>query len=137
MPSDLAYRVDGQRREIPVENLPAEQMFMDVGSRTISAYEAEIAEARTLFVNGPPGVYEEAQFEDGTRSIWRAVAAASGFSVIGGGDTVTAAKKFVDLDNIDYVCTAGGAMVRYLSGIKLPLIAAMEIAYERDADPAR
>ena len=137
MPSDLAYRVDGQRREIPVENLPAEQMFMDVGSRTISDYEAEIAEARTLFVNGPPGVYEEAQFEDGTRSIWRAVAAARGFSVIGGGDTVTAAKKFVDLDNIDYVCTAGGAMVRYLSGKKLPLIAAMEKAYERDADPAR
>ena len=125
-PSDLAYSVDGRREEIAIEELPAEHMFMDIGARTIAAYEAEISAAKTLFVNGPPGVYEDPLFEDGTKAIWNAIAAADGYSVIGGGDTVTAAAKFVDLDDINYVCTAGGAMVRYLSGKKLPLIEAME-----------
>jgi phosphoglycerate kinase len=83
-------------------------------------------------VNGPPGVYENDLFVDGTRAVWNAVAAAQGYSVIGGGDTVSAATKYVDLDKINYVCTAGGAMVRFLSGKKLPLIEAMEKAYDRD-----
>jgi len=132
-PSDLAYAANESRQEVTVENLPAEQMFMDIGAKTISEYSDVIETAKTIFVNGPPGVYEDDLFEDGTREIWNAIAAASGYSVIGGGDTVTAAAKYVDLDEIDYVCTAGGAMVRFLSGKKLPLIAAMESAYERDS----
>ncbi|MGI9203899.1 MAG: phosphoglycerate kinase [Woeseiaceae bacterium] len=131
-PSDLAFEVNGARQEISVEDLPAEHMFMDVGAKTIAAYGQTIAEARTIFVNGPPGVYENELFEDGTTGLWNAIAAADGYSVIGGGDTVTAAAKYVDLERINYVCTAGGAMVRFLSGKKLPLIAAMEEAYERD-----
>jgi phosphoglycerate kinase len=127
-PSDLAYVIDGKREEIAVEDLPTEHMFMDIGARTIAAYEAEISAAKTLFVNGPPGVYEDPLFENGTKAIWNAIAAADGYSVIGGGDTVTAATQFVDLANINYVCTAGGAMVRYLSGKTLPLIEAMERA---------
>jgi phosphoglycerate kinase len=132
VPSDLAYAVDGTRHEISVTDLPAEQMFMDIGRRTIADYEAAIGAAKTLFVNGPPGVYENPLFEEGTRTIWKAIAAAPGYSVIGGGDTVTAAAKYVDLKDINYVCTAGGAMVRYLSGKRLPLIEAMEKACERD-----
>jgi len=132
VPSDLAYAVDGTRLELGVEQLPAEHMFMDIGANTIAQYEQTIGEAKTLFVNGPPGVYENDLFEDGTRAVWNAVAAAEGYSVIGGGDTVSAATKYVDLDKINYVCTAGGAMVRFLSGKKLPLIEAMEKAYDRD-----
>ena len=105
---------------------------MDIGSQTIAAYKTEIMGAKTLFVNGPAGKYEEPQFEQSTQVIWKAIAASAGYSVIGGGDTVTAAEKFLDLKDIDYVCTAGGAMVRYLSGKKLPLIEAMEKAYARD-----
>lgn len=132
-PRDLAYATVGERQEISIEDLPLEQMFMDIGAKTIKLYQQLIGEARTIFVNGPAGVYEDALFEDGTKSIWNAIATASGYSVIGGGDTVTAATKYVDLNNIDYVCTAGGAMVRYLSGKKLPLIEAMEKASERDS----
>jgi phosphoglycerate kinase len=132
MPSDLAYEDNGKRCEISIEDLPAEQMFMDIGSKTIAAYEEVIRGAGTLFVNGPPGVYENELFENGTKAIWNAIAAADGYSVIGGGDTVTAAAKYVDLNNINYVCTAGGAMVRYLSGKKLALIEAMDNAYARD-----
>ena len=132
IPKDLAFATDGERREIPVTDLPAEQIFLDIGAGTITTFEAELLAAKTIFVNGPPGVYEQPEFAPGTRAIWQAVAASPGYSVIGGGDTVTAATKFVDLEDIDYVCTAGGAMVRYLSGIRLPLIEAMEKAYARD-----
>jgi phosphoglycerate kinase len=131
MPLDLAYEAGGERREIAIEDLPAEHMYKDIGRKTIAEYQRIINDAGTLFVNGPAGVYEEKLFEDGTRSIWKAIAAAPGYSVIGGGDTVSAAAKFVDLKDINYVCTAGGAMVRYLSGKKLPLIAAMEKAHDR------
>ncbi len=132
-PVDLAFATDGERHEVSIEELPVDRMFMDIGRKTIGNYEREIDEAKTLFVNGPAGVYEEKAFEDGTKAIWNAIAGAEGYSVIGGGDTVTAAAKFVDIDDINYVCTGGGAMVRYLSGKKLPLIEAIERAYQRDS----
>ena len=131
IPSDLAYEANGERREIAIQDLPSTHMYKDIGGKTIAEYQRIITEAGTLFVNGPAGVYEEKLFEEGTRAIWKAIAAARGYSVIGGGDTVSAAAKFVDLKDINYVCTAGGAMVQYLSGKKLPLIAAMEKAFER------
>ena len=127
-PLDLAFETNGALQEIGIDDLPAEHLYMDIGTATIAAFEKAISEAKTLFVNGPPGVYENPLFETGTQAIWNAIAKAPGYSVIGGGDTVTAATRYVDLDKINYVCTAGGAMVRYLSGKKLPLIAAMEKA---------
>ncbi len=127
-PVDLAYQTDGVRQEIDVKDLPQEHMYMDIGQKTIDAYGEVIKNAKTIFVNGPAGVYEDDLFALGTQSLWHAIAASDGYSVIGGGDTVSAAARFIDLDDIGYVCTAGGAMVRYLSGKKLPLIKAMEKA---------
>ena len=77
-------------------------------------------------MNGPTGFYENEHFQEGSRNILQIVESAPAYSVIGGGDTVTAATKYTQLKNFDYVCTAGGAMVRYLSGVKLPLLVAME-----------
>ena len=131
LPMDLAFERDGKREEIKVEALPAEISFCDLGAKTIAAYSAVIAQAGTIFANGPAGVYENPLFETGTRAIWNAVANAPGYSVIGGGDTVSSATKLADISKIDYVCTAGGAMVRFMSGKKLALVAAMEGAYER------
>lgn len=127
-PTDLAYENRAERRCLSVAELPASEMFMDIGEATISRYEKEIASAGTVFVNGPAGVYENPLFEEGTRRIWKAIASTTGYTVIGGGDTVSAAQKYIDLKDINYVCTAGGAMVRYLSGKELPLIRAMRTA---------
>ena len=127
-PLDLAYEEHGERKEIAASQLPADHLYMDIGASTIAAFAKTIHKANTLFVNGPPGVYEHALFEDGTKALWNTIAAAKGYTVIGGGDTVTAAARYVDLERINYVCTAGGAMVRYLSGKTLPLLAAMERA---------
>lgn len=126
LPTDFAVEENGKRREVDLNELPLDdKMFSDIGEKSILAFEDEIKKAGTIFVNGPAGVYENELFAEGTSRVWKAVAAAEGYSVIGGGDTVSAAARFVDLKDIDYVCTAGGAMVRFLSGKRLPLIEAM------------
>lgn len=129
LPVDFAVEENGVRKEVNLDELPLDdKMFLDIGENSIAAFESAISEAGTIFVNGPAGVYENPIFAEGTRRVWKAVAAAKGYSVIGGGDTVTAASKFVNVADIDYVCTAGGAMVRFLSGKTLPLIRAMSKA---------
>ncbi|MDJ0924484.1 MAG: phosphoglycerate kinase [Acidimicrobiia bacterium] len=125
MPIDVAVDDDG-RREVAVADLPVPELIVDIGSATIASYEEVIAGAATIFVNGPPGVYEQVASSEGTRRLWTAVANAGGTTVIGGGDTVASAATFVDLDDIDYVSTGGGALVRYLSGTELPLLRAMQ-----------
>jgi phosphoglycerate kinase len=130
-PVDLAYEENGKRKEVSIDALPIDKLCLDIGQRTIEIYTNEIMNAGTLFVNGPAGVYENPMFENGTKSIWNAIAESNGYSVIGGGDTVSAAQRFIDLSKINYVCTAGGAMVRFLSGVKMPLIEAMKESYER------
>ncbi|RQD71206.1 MAG: phosphoglycerate kinase [Tindallia sp. MSAO_Bac2] len=132
MPLDLAFEKDSKREEAMTKELPIDDaMFMDIGGKTIEHYATIIDQAATIFVNGPAGVYEQALFVDGTKAMWEAIAKSRGYSVIGGGDTVSAAQKFIDLSQINYVCTAGGAMVRFLSGIKMPLMQAMEKAHQK------
>lgn len=125
LPSDLAYELDGNRCELELNDCVPDLLFLDIGSLTIERYKKIINESGTIFVNGPAGVYENSIFENGTKSLWKAMEEAKGFTCLGGGDSVTAATKFTNLSQFDYICTAGGAMVRFLSGIELPLIKAM------------
>ena len=131
-PVDLAFEKDGIRQEITIEELPAKELYADIGSKTIEIFKEALKTAGTIFVNGPAGIYENKLFENGTKEIWNSIAEAKGYSVIGGGDTVSAAQHFIDTSKINYVCTAGGAMVRFLSGVKMPLIEAMKNAYDRN-----
>lgn len=133
VPTDVAIAdADGNRIEIEVADLPTDELIIDIGSATVAEYERLIAGAATIFVNGPAGVYESAAGEYGTRHLWEAVAAAPGKSVIGGGDTVASARRFVNLDDIGFVSTGGGALVRFLSGQPLPMLEAMERAAQRE-----
>jgi phosphoglycerate kinase len=125
-PLDLAYEEAGQRCELPVEDLPCPGLITDIGSRTIEAYRSEINAAATVFVNGPPGAYEQESGRTGTVSLWEAVAGAAGKTVIGGGDTVASFRRFTDASQVDFVSTGGGALVRFLAGQPLPLLEAME-----------
>ncbi len=131
MPVDFAFLRDDKRTEILLEELPEETLFMDIGEETIEIYREKILQAGTVFVNGPAGVFEDPLFEKGTRELWKTLSEAEGYTVVGGGDSVSAVSRFTDADKISYICTAGGAMVRFLSGRKLPLIEAMEKAAER------
>jgi phosphoglycerate kinase len=133
VPTDVAVEGDrGERIELQVGELPTDRLIIDIGSETIERYESMIQDAATIFVNGPAGVYESAAGEPGTRRLWEAVAASPGKSVIGGGDTVASAGRFVDLDDIGFVSTAGGALVRFISGQSLPMLEAMQRAAARE-----
>lgn len=129
IPIDFAIEENGFRKEIDVSAMPLETLYLDIGTKTTQMYAALLKGAEMIFANGPAGVYEDARFADGTRGVWQAIVDSKGYSVIGGGDTVNSATKFIDLSRIDYVCTAGGAMIRFMSGKKLPLIGAMEKAF--------
>ena len=121
-PRDVAVEVNGCRHTQAPQETADDFDICDIGEQTINDYKAFIAQAKTIFVNGPCGVYESPLFEVGTKELWNAVAEAPGFSVIGGGDSVTSFKKYTDIEQINYVSTAGGALIRYLSGVTLPLL---------------
>lgn len=129
-PIDVVIDQDGGR-QIDVSSLPADAPIMDVGKKTVDKYSAIIRESRTVFFSGPPGVFENERFSAGTEQILRAIAESGSFSVIGGGHSMAALRKYNVLDKVSYVSTGGGALVRYLSGEELPAIAALKKAAKR------
>ena len=126
--SDIAAEVDGARANVALADISDTMDIADIGDQTIADYCEVIASAKTIFVNGPAGIYEDEKFEKGTKTLWNAVADADGYSVIGGGDSVTSFVKYTDINQINYVSTAGGALIRYLSGVELPLLKAISKA---------
>jgi len=131
LPADLACAKDGARVEVAVADLPVDAPLMDIGHEAVATYGALIAAAGTVFVNGPAGVFEKPETEYGTRSIWEAMARSAAFSALGGGDSVTAMNRFGLADQFDYVCTAGGAMVQFLSGRPMPVVEALKASAAR------
>jgi phosphoglycerate kinase len=130
LPGDLAYLENGRRREAKPGELPADACVLDIGESSALHYADVIRTARTVFVNGPMGVFEAAETESGTRIVWTALAEASAYTVVGGGDSVTATRKYKLSDRIDYVCTGGGALIRFLTGEELPVVKALRHAAE-------
>ena len=131
LPVDLAVVTGGARREVAVADLPVGEQLVDIGERTVASYAAQIAAAGTVFANGPAGVFEKPESELGTRELWQVMAESTAFSALGGGDSVRAMNRFGLGDRFDYVCTAGGAMVQFLSGKPMPVVEALKAAAER------
>ena len=98
---------------------------VDIGPKTIALYQAEIAAAKTVLWNGPVGIFELTPFAKGTQALAEAVAANPGTTIIGGGDSVTAVKKFGLADRMTFISTGGGASLELLEGITLPGVAAL------------
>lgn len=98
---------------------------IDIGTVAIAEFSEEIAKAKTILWNGPMGVFEIDSFANGTREIAKAVGASSALSIIGGGDSVTAAKKFGVQDDVDFISTGGGASLELIEGKTLPGVAAL------------
>ncbi|MDR0720408.1 MAG: phosphoglycerate kinase [Treponema sp.] len=125
MPSDFAAQVNGERGEFPVGNVPAGALVLDIGLQSALKYQEIIRTAKTVFVNGPMGVFEEAPTELGTRMIWEALGDTAAYTVLGGGDSITATKKYGKTKDINYICTGGGALIRFLAGEELPVVKAL------------
>ena len=101
-------------------------MGEDIGPKTIKLYEEEIANAGTVFWNGPMGVFEYYEFAQGTKAVADAIAASKAVSVIGGGDSASAARQFKVEDRITHISTGGGASLEFLEGKTLPGVAALQ-----------
>jgi len=125
LPVDLAY-LSRERKEVEVNNLPVEYTLMDIGSNTIAKYGQIIKDAKTVFFNGPAGVFEKEETALGTKSILTAMANSKAFSALGGGDSIAAVNKYNLANDISYISTGGGALVRFLSGEELPVINALK-----------
>ena len=128
LPKDLAYVENGERKEAKVGEIPAAAGLVDIGHEAVAEYQKIISEAKTVCVNGPMGIFEEAITEYGTKGVWDALAGTEAYTLIGGGDSVTATEKYNLKDKMSYICTAGGALIRFLSGEELPVVKALRHA---------
>jgi phosphoglycerate kinase len=132
LPLDLVlgerFEADADRRVEDGTDVPDGWMGLDVGPRTAEAYAEEIADAGTVFWNGPMGAFELAPFAGGTRAVAEAVARASGTTVVGGGDSGAALAEFGLADDVDHLSTGGGASLELLEGKKLPGVEVLDDA---------
>jgi phosphoglycerate kinase len=126
LPVDVAVVEEGERREVTVTDLPTDDMILDLGHATVAAYAERIATAGTTFANGPAGVFEKPESEYGTKSLWEAMADSAAYAALGGGDSIAAMNKYGLAALFSYVCTAGGGMVRFMSGEELPVVRALK-----------
>jgi phosphoglycerate kinase len=125
-------------REVTVEEgVPDGKMALDVGSESRRRFAAPLAQARTVFWNGPLGVFEKPPFDAGTRAVAAAVGASPAFTVIGGGETVAAAKQAGVAGRIGHISTGGGASLELLGGQELPGVAALTVGAAAAPDARR
>jgi len=129
LPSDVvaaaAFEPDAETRVTALDAVPDGWLGLDIGPRTREVFAAEIRGARTVFWNGPMGVFEWQRFGNGTRAVAEAVASVDGFTVVGGGDSVRALHELGLSDSVSWVSTGGGASLELLEGKELPGVAAI------------
>jgi len=130
LPSDVIVAGDlaaqARANRIPVAEVKADDMILDVGPQTAAKLAELISRAGTIVWNGPVGVFEFDQFAAGTRTVAQAIADSKAFSIAGGGDTLAAIAKFGIADRVSYISTGGGAFLEFLEGRKLPAVEILE-----------
>lgn len=134
LPSDHVVvdevRPDAPSRVCTNSDFPAEGIAVDIGPDTLAAYEAAIGSARTVFWNGPMGIFEMDAFARGTFGVAQAVAHSGATSVVGGGDSVSALKKSGFVPFVSHVSTGGGASLEFMEGQELPGVEALRVRTE-------
>jgi phosphoglycerate kinase len=130
-PADLAVEVNKKRKEISVKELPTNYIMFDIGAETVKNYSELIRKARSIVISGPMGVYENSEFVYGTKKVFEEIANSKAFSLAGGGHTIGALEELGLSKKISYISTAGGALIEFLMGEKLPGVVALEKAAAR------
>ncbi|MDO9045813.1 MAG: phosphoglycerate kinase [Methanobacteriaceae archaeon] len=125
IPIDVAICKDNKRMDVPVNEIPDLPIY-DIGTETIKLYAQKIRQAKTIFANGPAGVFENQEFSIGTDDILNAIASSDGFSIIGGGHLAAAAVQMGFEDEIDHISSGGGASISLLAGEELPVVKVLE-----------
>jgi phosphoglycerate kinase len=130
---DVAKRIASAKIVLPIDvvledgsvidvskGLTEKQKALDIGPRTIAKFSEVLQKARTIFWNGPMGMFEKKEFAAGTKAMARAVAEANAITVVGGGESVEAVKESGYADRIGHISTGGGASLEFIAGAKLP-----------------
>jgi phosphoglycerate kinase len=129
LPSDVvaaaAFEADAETRVVPYGELPDGWFGLDIGPATRADFAERIGRAKTVFWNGPLGVFEWPRFAEGTRAVAEAVAGVDGFTVVGGADSVRALHEVGLVERVSWVSTGGGAALEFLEGKELPGVAAI------------
>lgn len=120
------FAADSPPETVAAERIPDSKMGLDIGPESVKRFTALLSNAKTIFWNGPMGVFEVDEFAAGTVAIARALAATDGFTVVGGGESVMAIHHAGVADQVSHVSTGGGASLQYLTGEALPAILALE-----------
>jgi phosphoglycerate kinase len=118
-----AFEPDAETKVVPFDDLPAGWLGLDIGPETRADFGERIGRARTVFWNGPMGVFEWPRFAEGTKAVAEAVAEVDGFTVVGGADSVRALHEVGLADRVSWVSTGGGAALEFLEGKELPGVA--------------
>ena len=130
IPADVIVATELSDHAVPrvaaVDDINADEMILDVGPKTASAYAERLRQAGTIVWNGPVGVFEIDAFGEGTRALAEAIAESPGFSIAGGGDTLAAVSKYGVAEHISYISTGGGAFLEFLEGRTLPAVAILD-----------
>jgi phosphoglycerate kinase len=130
-PVDIAIDKNGSRVEMDVRELGSGDQILDLGPKTVEHYTKSIQSAGTVFISGPAGFFENENFRFGTESLLRAVADSFATTIVSGGHLTAALKRYGLAEKINHISTAGGALVLYLAGMKLPMIQSLEEAAKR------
>jgi len=130
LPTDIVvapeFSADAKPTTVKADAIPADQMGLDIGPETAAAFASAIKECKTVFWNGPMGVFEFPNFANGTKVVAKALTEVSGISVVGGGDSAAAVRKLGFQDSeFGYISTGGGASLEYLEGKELPGLVAL------------
>ena len=132
LPTDIlvapAFAADAPATLVSADSIPHDQMGLDIGPKTAETFAAAIRECKTVFWNGPMGVFEFPQFAEGTRVVAESLTQVSGISVVGGGDSAAAVRALgFNESSFGYISTGGGASLEYLEGKELPGLKALDL----------
>lgn len=125
LPLDMGFEIDGKRKDAAIAEWPEKGKALDIGRKTIEEYTGIISSSGTVFISGPPGMYEKEDFSLGTRSVFEASTGTGIYSVIGGGHTSAAAKQLGYSSRVSYMSTGGGALEALITGKKLDVLDAL------------
>lgn len=131
LPLDFAQQENTARSEIDVTELPTNYNLYDIGEKTIENYKNILSDAKTVFLSGPCGVFENPAFMKGTKEIFTFVANSDVFSIVGGGHTVAAVEQLGLDSKMSHISTGGGSLEKFMMGEKLPVVEALKKAKNR------
>jgi phosphoglycerate kinase len=131
LPVDFAVSKNETRKEINLNDLPSDYNLFDIGEKTIEKFEEILTTAKTVFLSGPCGVFENPLFKKGTEKIFKFVADSEAFSIVGGGHTVAAVEQLSLRGRISHISTGGGSLEKFMMGEKLVVVEALKEAKKK------